>query len=339
MFTALSLLCSGLLLATDATAQAAQGPAPIVAEPGGQVSASLQATPLREVLQSFSDATGIQFVVRGSADEPISLELESLPPDEAIRAILGERGFIRFYANDTAAADASARKLTEVWVLPGVARPRPPSAAPRVPRPAPPPPSSAAADLFNALKKRALTDGDPVARREAVENLLDADNERAKPALVQALLNDKDRGVRQAALDALLWYDDQAPRQALTRAALRDKDVEIRRQVIEEAFLDQAEEDRGARRVLVQALGDKDVDIRLSVVEALSNAALYDQDDPSVRQALARAARDADERVRLVAVESLEDNEMQEELNGLLDDDSEQVRGAAREALNRLAGP
>ncbi len=338
MFTALSLLCASLLLASDATAQAARGSAPIVAEPGGRVSASLQETPLWEVLQSFSDATGIQFVVRGSADEPISLELESLPPDEAIRAILGERGFIRFYANDTAAADASARKLTEVWVLRGVARPRAPSAAPRALRPAPPPVSSAG-DPFNALKKRALTDGDPAVRRQAVESLLDADNERAKPALVQALLNDKDSGVRQAALEGLLWYDDQAPRQALTRAALRDADVEIRRQVIEEAFLDQAEEDRGARRVLVQALGDKDVDIRLSVVEALSNAALYDQDDPSVRQALARAARDADERVRLVAVESLEDNEMQEELRGLLEDDSEPVRSAAQEALNRLGGP
>jgi hypothetical protein len=325
---------TALFLALLLTPAARAGGEPmIVQEENGWVAGSIRATPLNEVLQAFSNATGVEIVVTGTASELITVDFDPLPPEEAIRSILGERGSIGFYENEDNADNPATRKLTEVWVFKGVARPVKiaPATQTRTSR-------AERSDPFEALKRQALTGKDPTQRMRAVASLIETDDERAKPALVQALLNDKDAKVRQAALEGLLWYDEEAPRQALIKAALRDESVEIRRQAIEEAFVDQAEDDEGARRILVQAMRDEDATLRLSVLEALANIAVYDENDAAVRRAIAGAMQDQEESIRLVVIESLEDNEMRSELEKAANNDSSaQVREAARQALERVS--
>jgi hypothetical protein len=328
-----TLLFLVLLLSFGAPGATGQTEPTIVLEKDGRVSASINGKPLHEVLQAFSNATGVEIIVTGPADEPITADFEPAPPDEAIRAILGQRSSICFYSKDDATDGSADRKLTEVWVFKGVARPQqkaPPKKRART--------SRGRGDPFEALKRQALTDKDPERRKSAIEALIEADDKKAKSALVQALLNDKNAEVREAALENLLWYDEEAPRQALIKAALRDESTEIRRMAIEEALVDQAEEDRSARRILIQAMSDQDVDIRLTVLEALSNVALFDEQDMAVRKAITAAMRDQDEKIRLAAVESLEDNLMADELeNAAENDPSDQIRKAAREAVDRIS--
>ncbi|MFQ5514590.1 MAG: HEAT repeat domain-containing protein [Myxococcota bacterium] len=331
-FLHLTPLALCLLLAPGARAQGGSPVLRIESQPDGRVSASIRGAPLDEVLQAFSDATGVEIMLSGAAAETISVEFEPLPPDEAIRTILGARGSVGFYERDPDAASPGSRRLTEVWVFQGVARPAAPTRPLRRRTPTP------GADPFHELQRQALSDADRERRRHALERLVDLDEKRAKRVLSQALLNDRDETVRKTALDLLLWYDEEAPVQALMKAALRDESPEIRRHALEEAFVDQAEDDRNARRVLIQALGDRDVELRVTVLEALAEIAAYDEKDQSVRQALRKALKDQDEKVRLMAVELLEEVELVEPLREAASQDSSpSVRSLAGEAVERLS--
>jgi hypothetical protein len=338
---AASLLYLGLLQAPDLCAaaddtpdvSAAARPVMIKAE-DDRVSARVQEAPLQDVLQAFSDATGIEIVISGPADETISVEFEDLPADEALRTILGERSSMGFYARDESASDDTPPRLSKAWIFKGVARSR---ATLPVRKNRRTPGSTPRADPFESLKRQALTDKSPDRRKRAINALVAADDEKAKSALVRALLNDRDAEVRQAALDNLLWYDDEAPRQPLIKAALRDSSPEVRRLAIEEGFAELAEDDPAARRVLIQGLSDKDASIRLIVVEALGNLASFEEEDKDVQRALVRALNDKDENVRLAAIEGLEETQRKTALTrAAKNDPSERVQQAAREALARL---
>ena len=296
------------------------------------VSARITAASLKEVLQAFSDATGVEIVTSGSADETISLRFEGLSPDEAIRAILGDRSSIGFYA-DADSGSESAR-LTKVWIFKGVANSRRHNliGKRRGKRG-----SSSGANTFESLKRQALTDPSPGRRKRAIDALIAADEKKAKPALARALLNDKNAEVRLAALENLLWYDEEAPRQPLVKAALRDTSAEVRLLAIEERFAELAEDDPAARRVLIQALSDKNVNNRVVVVEALANVASLEEDDEDVQRALVRALSDSDERVRLAAIEPLEEMGLKKPLEkAAANDPSTRVSTAADEAASGL---
>ena len=66
------------------------------------VSANIQATSLEEVLEAFTEATGVEIELSGSADESVSASIQSRPVDEALRTILGERSSIGFYETEAA---------------------------------------------------------------------------------------------------------------------------------------------------------------------------------------------------------------------------------------------
>ena len=308
----------------------------IILEDDDSISANIQATALQDVLQAFADATGAEIIVSGSADETVSVQFDHLPADEALRAILGERSSISFYASDESDAEGTQR-LTRAWILKGVARSQSPipsgRKAGRKARTA----ASGGSAAFAQLKRQALVHKDPDRRKRAIEGLIAADSDKAKSALTQALLNDRNAEVRRAALENLLWYDDEAPRQPLIKAALRDSSAEVRRMAIEDGFAEMAEDDPAARRVLIQALGDKDPDNRVLVVEALGDIAGFDDEDRDLQRALVRALKDDNEAVRLAAIEPLEDTEMKSALTeAAKNDPSSRVQEAAREALSNL---
>ncbi len=319
----------------------AQGPSagerpPVILEDDHSVSGNIQATALQDVLQAFSDATGVEIIVSGSSDETVSVQFDHLPADEALRAILGERSSISFYASDESDAEGTQR-LTRAWILKGIARPHGLVPSGRKPRRTARTAASGRSGPFDQLKRQALTHKDPDRRKRAIEGLIAADSDKAKSALTQALLNDRNAEVRRAALENLLWYDDEAPRQPLIKAALRDSSAEVRRMAIEEGFAEMAEDDPAARRVLIQALGDKDPDNRVLVVEALGSIAGFDDEDRDLQRALVRALKDENEAVRLAAIEPLEDTEMKSALTeAAKNDPSSRVQQAAREALSNL---
>ena len=322
--------------AAHAQAPSAGGGPLVIREDNGSVSANIQAAALEDVLQAFSDATGAEIILSGSADESVSVQFDHLPADEALRAILGERSSISFYASDESDAEGTQR-LTRAWILKGVARSQSPVPSGRKARRTPRTAASGRSAAFDQLKRQALTHKDPDRRKRAIEELIAADSDKAKSALTQALLNDRNAEVRQAALENLLWYDDEAPRQPLIKAALRDSSAEVRRMAIEEGFAELAEDDPAARRVLIQALGDKDPDNRVLVVEALGELAGFDSEDRDLQRALMRALKDDNEAVRLAAIEPLEDTEMKGPLTeAAKNDPSSRVQEAAREALSNL---
>ena len=336
-----SMLCFGLSQLCGHLSHAQERAVPLIeSKDGDRVSGRIQAASLQDTLQEFSDATGVEIVISGSADETISVEFEDLRPEEALRTILGERSSISFYAAGASGTDGAAPRLTKVWIFKGVAGSSNRGeklAIARRPRRSTPTRSPARSNPFENLKRQALTDKSPDRRKRAIEGLIASDGEKAKSALVQALLNDKDPEVRQAALDNLLWYDDEAPRQPLIKAALRDSSPQVRRLAIEEGFADLAEDDPAARRVLIQALGDKDREIRLVVVEALGELADSSEDNRDLKRALVRALNDEDEAVRLAAIEPLEETRAKSALSkAAKNDPSERVQEAAREALANL---
>ncbi len=335
-----ALLGSALLVLapypSHAQSPGAGGRPLVILEDDASVSASIQATALEDILQAFSDATGAEIIVSGSADETVSVQFDHLPADEALRAILGERSSISFYASDGSDAEGT-RRLTRAWILKGIARSRSPAPSGRKARRTARTAASRGSGPFDQLKRQALTHKDPDRRKRAIEGLIAADSDKAKSALTQALLNDRDAEVRRAALENLLWYDDEAPRQPLIKAALRDSSAEVRRMAIEEGFAELAEDDPAARRVLIQALGDKDPDNRILVVEALGELAGFDDEDRDLQRALVRALKDENEAVRLAAIEPLEDTEMKSALTeAAKNDPSSRVQQAAREALSNL---
>ena len=308
----------------------------IILEDDDSISANIQATALQDVLQAFSDATGAEIIVSGSADETVSVQFDHLPADEALRTILGERSSISFYASDESDTEGTQR-LTRAWILKGVARSHVPVPVGRKAGRTSRTGASRGSAPFDQLKRQALMHKNPDRRKRAIEGLIAADSDKAKSALTQALLNDRNAEVRRAALENLLWYDDEAPRQPLIKAALRDSSAEVRRMAIEEGFAELAEDDPAAQRVLIQALGDKDPDNRLVVVEALGSLAGFDEDNRDLQRALVRALKDDNEAVRLAAIEPLEDIEMKSALaEAAKNDPSSRVQQAAREALSNL---
>ena len=330
----------GILLGVLATSAAGAPPGvSIVQTADGRVTASASGAPLKDVLRAYSEATGVEFTIIGPAEEPINIRLdEPLAPAEAIRTILGGRSSIGIFkptSND--GAEGAERRLSEVWIFAGIAKPLRPGQRAKVVRHSTRKRAAPGSKDFTYLKKQALTSKDPHQRRLAVDALVGADEARAKAALVQVLLNDKDSQVRQAALDNMLWYDEGPPHEALKKAALRDESKEIRQQALEDVFIDRAEDDRSARKVLIEAIRDRDPEIRMAVFEALGDVALYDESDRTVKQALGRAIRDPDFDVRVAAIEVLEDNEMRKELREAAQHDAvAAVREAAKEALERL---
>ena len=113
----------GLCAAADDTPDVSAAARPVMIQvEDDRVSARVQEAPLQDVLQAFSDATGVEIVISGPADETISVEFEHLPADEALRTILGERSSIGFYARDESASDDTPPHLSKAWIFKGVAR-------------------------------------------------------------------------------------------------------------------------------------------------------------------------------------------------------------------------
>jgi glutaredoxin len=110
---------AGLLLFLDlfqVPSAVAEAPLVVVDE-DRRVSVRVGTASLRDVLQAFSDATGVEITTSGSVDETVSVDFKHLPAYQALRTILRGRSSIGFYSsNESGAADASPR-LTQVWIL------------------------------------------------------------------------------------------------------------------------------------------------------------------------------------------------------------------------------
>ena len=104
----------------------------IVVDEDRRVSAHVRAAPLREVLQAFSDATGVEIVSSGRADKTISIDFQRLPVYRALKTLLGGRSCIGFYSADESGVEEASPRLTQVWILDRVAR-----SVPSRPRPMP----------------------------------------------------------------------------------------------------------------------------------------------------------------------------------------------------------
>jgi glutaredoxin len=110
---------AGLLLFLDLfQVPSASAEAPlIVIEEDRRVSVRVQNASLQEVLQAFSDATGVEITTSGPVDETVSVDFARLPAYRALRTILRGRSSIGFYASNESGAEDASPRLTQVWIL------------------------------------------------------------------------------------------------------------------------------------------------------------------------------------------------------------------------------
>lgn len=79
----------------------------------GKLSANITATPLDQVLEEFSQVSGvpIRWLNGTASTEAVSVEFTNLPVITGLRRLLAKQQFILFYSSDTSQA-----RLTQVWI-------------------------------------------------------------------------------------------------------------------------------------------------------------------------------------------------------------------------------
>jgi hypothetical protein len=233
----------------------------------GPLAGRLDGVPFDQALATLARALPVPITIRGSVGrEPVSIALDGISVESALRQLLRGRSYVAVYGED--AANPGVPRLAEIIVLgePGaggqdVER----EASPTTPMPAsmPAPPmkrirTSPPRDEreLHHLARRGATAGE---RRGALTALAHRRPGRDTTALLAAALDDPDEQVRAVALRHLAALPDAPPAAAVARVAREDTSPHLRRRALDLLALAPSRE---SERELHRALTDPDPGVR-----------------------------------------------------------------------------
>jgi len=190
----------------------------------GRVSLDARDAPLQAILDEIGDRTGlrVRFDEPGTAqigDELVTLTLDAVPVEEALRRLLRERDFVLVYAPGRPAEAHVYSRSAEA-----AGGEAPPAASVSSAPPAEPVDRNGAA----ALRNEALGNPDPAARARALEGLAaSADQKATRDTLLEVLEREHVPGLLRRALD-IVGLQDARARQVLEGRAAYDPAPEVR---------------------------------------------------------------------------------------------------------------
>jgi len=221
-------------------------PAAIVRFQNGKLTVSVKDRSLAWILNLISQRTKIAIATNDLNDPRISIDLQDLPIEQALRLILqGYDSF--FYYGGEKDGPTSVRA---VWVYP--------NGQGQSVEPVPP-------EKWASTKEfeRRVTDRSPGVRAQAIEALIERKGPAALPVATQALL-DPEAGVRVQALYSGLENDLKLPPEMLRDLVLQDPSVDVRVLALQN-LAGSAE----GREVAQTALYDSDPNVRAAAKEVL----------------------------------------------------------------------
>jgi hypothetical protein len=222
---------------------------PVIALKEEKVTVRVQDVRLAALLEEISRLSRVAILTEGGAGhERVSVQLDGLSLDEALRRILQDHDAFFFYGVER---DRPA-SLRVVWVYP---RDRG-----RGLMPVPPEAWASTKELEGELR-----DADPETRGRAVETLVERKGEKARDVVLRALA-DPDGQVRSRALYGALRAGLDFPAEFLTRMVLEDSSSHVRFLALE------ALEARPAviGAIAARAMSDPDPHVRNKAQEILS---------------------------------------------------------------------
>jgi hypothetical protein len=246
---AVGLLASAGMLALASAQETVNQPTSATAQMSvdvqrGRVTASIQNSPLHEVLEELSGRTGVALVPGAGVEaDQVSAELKDVPLDEGLRQLLKDYDAFFYYG---AAGQNTRTSLRAVWVYPR-------GAAATV-RPVPPATWASTKDL-----ETGLADRDPAIREQAYDALMSRPDRESRNRVLLALrgATETDYELRQRLLSSALSKGVEVPFDLLADLVRGDGSEEIR--VI---ALDALAGEPAARNVAVTALSDPSEAVR-----------------------------------------------------------------------------
>ncbi len=220
----------------------------------GRLTVQIQNSRLEWVLEEISRQSRVAIVrAAGVGGERVSLDLQGLPLDEALRQILTDHDAFFFYSVEKEAPAL----LRAVWVYPkGRGRGL-----------APVPPEEWAST--RELRKEATANPDPGARARAVEVLVERSGDQAV-AVVGAALRDRNDDVRTRTLFGALRAGLPIPADLLAQLALADPSPNVRFLALDGLAADpKARATVDVARIAMQALNDPSPHVRIKAQEIL----------------------------------------------------------------------
>jgi type II secretory pathway component GspD/PulD (secretin) len=227
------MLCT-LFALTAVLRAAAQGP------PGrlsltiadGRVTCAIENSPIGEVLQEFGARTQVNFVTSDNvADDRISLNLDNVPFEEAVRRLLRRYDAFLYYGG----TDSAPASLRAVWIYPkgsGAAL-----------QPVPPESWAATPELQQGVR-----DPDPAVRERAYVALMSRHDAVSREMVLNALrgATENDDGVRQRLLSSAVQQAMDIPPDLLADVARTDASEVLRLLALDALAVDAAVKDVAA---------------------------------------------------------------------------------------------
>ena len=178
----------------------------------GVLSVSAKSQSLRSMLQQIEEAAKVRIVLAPTlGDEQVSVELQNVRLDEALRQILTAYDAFYLYAVNR---ENKGTTLKTVWVYP-------PGGANGV-KPVPTEAWASTQEL-----QRSLSDVNPEVRANAISALIKREGARSLEAVLSALTDDASK-VRIVALSHALSSNVEIPKSSLIDLALNDKSETVK---------------------------------------------------------------------------------------------------------------
>lgn len=229
----------------------------------GKISASFNAVPLTSVLNEVSRASQVPIIVSpGVGSATISLELQQLPLEEALRILLKGLDYFELYSTKAATAGGG---LKVVWVYPA-------GGAAGI-EPTPPEQWASVKELKAMLKNQ-----DPAVRATAIEGLAERLQGQAGEELRQSL-TDGDEEVRARALYAAENHGINLSYSDLEVLLKGDPSANVRF-----LALQGLQSSPGAVSAAISALGDPDPNLRELAREILERQRAAENPQPPAPQ-------------------------------------------------------
>lgn len=224
----------------------------------GLLSANITNAPLREVMAELARQVPLRvFVADDVSDDNISVTFENLPFETGLRRILQGKNYLLIHERSPSPSAENGLSVAQIRVMPaGEAGPLPEIGAEATPSPMDIPatveqPQTSLAELMT----EALQAEQPDARVDALQALVNRQQEGDVWPTIVAALGDQDPIVRRVALVLLEQAQASIPVEPLARMALADPDAELRMEALRHLVEAQGE---GALTYLQQAVQDPD---------------------------------------------------------------------------------
>ncbi len=191
----------------------------------------VQDTPLKRVLAEISIQTGIDIILEGPADSPVTADFSSLTLEDGLKRVTRDFNRAFVYGLQYPGQAKAVMQTVFLYVRAGEGLHR--GAESQTIEPAEPARDAApvAGQATLASVGDLLNVKDPEVREEVVEMLAELKDGSGIPYLAQLLLEDENDDVRVSAAGALGEFKDARAISALTQA-LGDQNAEVRENVV-----------------------------------------------------------------------------------------------------------